>query len=80
MSIQRKQRYFCHFCHREISPELIRTRSVSRHCSSWMLVRGGVRRKHMGVKMDSQYAHNSCVEQAFTKGGVVGQLEAWPSV
>lgn len=80
MTISRK-RYICHFCHQEISEELVKTRSVARECSSWLLVRGGVKRNHLGVKLKAGYAHNVCAEAAFQKGKqLVGQTEMWPDV
>lgn len=80
MSIQRKKRYMCHFCGLEIPEQLVKERSVARDTTSWLVVRGGVRRKHWNLKLGNRYAHNVCVEAAFTKGQVVGQEEMWPSV
>ena len=78
--IQRKPSYTCHFCNQAIDPQLIKEKSVARATTSWLLIRGGVKRKHMGLKLCKGYAHNVCVEAAFTPGKVIGQEEAWPAV
>jgi hypothetical protein len=80
MAIDRKQ-IKCHFCREVIPMELVRTRSVARDCSGWQLIRGGVKRQTVGIKLGPRYAHNVCVEAAFMKQkALAGQQEMWPDV
>lgn len=79
MPIERKE-HICHFCREAIDPKLIRQQSVARDNSSWVIIRGGVKRKHVGVKLGSRFAHNSCAEGAHGGKVIPGQEELWPSM
>lgn len=70
----------CELCKLEIDAVMIGSGSVSYLAEVWITQRRHTKGRYFVAHKTGKLAHNSCAEAAFSRGKVIGQLEAFPEL